>query len=223
MQKYFAMLPSLPLFAGIDTEDVPQMLRCLSAVRATYRKGTYIRVEGDAADFIGIVLEGGVQILREHYDGTRRIVAVLGTGDMFAEAYALSGAAELPVSIVASEDATILFLDAISITQEHAARCRFHELLMRNLLRIMAHKNMLLSQKLNCVSRKTTAEKLLAFLSDQARQQHATAFTIPYNRQALADYLGVERSALSAVIGALQRQGVLEAKGSFFRLPGHNA
>lgn len=119
---------------------------------------------------------------------------------------------------MAAADCEILFLSVDHILSDQGDACGFHRIMLRNLLQIVAQKNILLNHKLSCVSHKTTAEKLMAFLHDQSRLHHAVEFTIPYDRQALADYLGVERSAMSAEIGKLQRQGLLQTKGSWFRL-----
>lgn len=212
------LLSRVPLFCHMDSSAVPAALHCLHAAEEHYSKGSFIRSAGDAADFIGIVLQGAVQILQEDYDGRRSITSALGPGDMFAEAFSCAGAVELPVSILAAADCTVLILKVDQLLSPEKDACGFHHLLMRNLLQLMAQKNMLLNRKLRHVSRRTTAEKLLAFLNDYARLQHTSEFTIPYDRQALADYLGVERSAMSAELSKLQRQGILQTKGSHFKL-----
>lgn len=122
------------------------------------------------------------------------------------------------MSILAAEDCACLFLDVHRLLAERGEGCGFHHVLIRNLLQLIARKNMLLNRKLSCVSQRTTAEKLMTFLNDQARAFRAAEFTIPYDRQALADYLGVDRSAMSAELSKLQKQGLLETKGSWFRL-----
>ena len=137
---------------------------------------------------------------------------------MFAEAFACAEAAELPVDILATSRAYILFLDRSMLFGECSKTCAFHSILIRNLLKIVAGKNMLLNQKLSYSSHKTTGEKIMAYLSDQAKLHHSSEFIIPFNRQELADYLGVERSAMSAEISRLQKQGRLITRRSYFKL-----
>ena len=218
MEKYFDLLKDLPLFEDINSQDLSDMMTCLAAKKKAYKKETYIRYEGDPADFIGIVLDGTIQILQDDYNGNRSILSAFGPGHVFAEAFACAAIKALPVSILAATDCTILFLNIQKILYPCTQACYFHSKLIQNLLKIVSRKNMLLNKKLSYVSRKTTREKLMAYLCDQAKENHSLAFTIPYNRQALADYLGVERSALSAEIDKLKKQGILETDRSYFKL-----
>lgn len=219
MEKYLELLETLPLFDGINRNDIPVILKRLKSTTSSYEKGEYIRLEGDAADFIGIVLEGEIHVLQDDYYGNRNINFSFHAGDMFAEAFACAEAAELPVDILATSRAYILFLDRSMLFGECNKTCAFHSILIRNLLKIVAGKNMLLNQKLSYSSHKTTGEKIMAYLSDQAKLHHSSEFIIPFNRQELADYLGVERSAMSAEISRLQKQGRLITRRSYFKLP----
>ena len=218
MEKYLELLETLPLFDGINRNDIPVILNRLKSTASSYEKGEYIRLEGDAADFIGIVLEGEIHVLQDDYYGNRNINFSFHAGDMFAEAFACAEAAELPVDILATSRAYILFLDRSMLFGECSKTCAFHSILIRNLLKIVAGKNMLLNQKLSYSSHKTTGEKIMAYLSDQAKLHHSSEFIIPFNRQELADYLGVERSAMSAEISRLQKQGRLTTRQSYFKL-----
>lgn len=218
MEKYLDLLENIPLFNGIHRDDIPVILERLNATVSTYKKGEYIRLEGDAADFIGIVLDGEIHVLQDDYYGNRNINFSFQAGDMFAEAFACAEAKELPVDILAADRSDILFLNRDRLFGECSRTCAFHSILIRNLLKIVAKKNMLLNQKLSYSSHKTTGEKVMAYLSDQAKLHHSSEFTIPFNRQELADYLGVERSALSTEISRLQKQGLLITKRSYFKL-----
>ncbi|MEO2239863.1 Crp/Fnr family transcriptional regulator [Dorea sp. YH-dor226] len=218
MEKYLDLLETLALFDGINRNDIPVILNRLKSTASSYEKGEYIRLEGDAADFIGIVLEGEIHVLQDDYYGNRNINFSFHAGDMFAEAFACAEAAELPVDILATSRAYILFLDRSMLFGECSKTCAFHSILIRNLLKIVARKNMLLNQKLSYSSHKTTGEKIMAYLSDQAKLHLSSEFIIPFNRQELADYLGVERSAMSAEISRLQKQGRLITRRSYFKL-----
>ena len=218
MEKYLKLLSDMPLFENIDPQDIPAMLNCLHSQRGTFSKDSFIRNEGDPADFIGIVLEGTIQVQQYDFGGNRRIISSASQGEMFAEAISCAEVPALPFSIQAITDCVILFLNEKQILHPCDGGCAFHSRLIQNLLKIVARKNMQLNQKLRCISRKTTAEKLLHFLDDQAKQHHSYEFTIPYDRQSLADYLGVERSAMAAEISKLQKQGVLETRRNWFRL-----
>jgi CRP-like cAMP-binding protein len=218
MDEYIDLLKNISLFEKIASKDIPEMLACLKATMKKYKKNSFIKNEGDKADFIGIILEGTVHILHDDYNGKRTITAALGPCEMFAEAFVFADVPFLPVNVLAATDCVILFLDKQHILEHDENPCKFHGQLMENLLKIVSRKNMMLNQKLRYISNKTTSEKLMAFLYDQAKLNHSNEFTIPYNRQALADYLGVERSAMSAEIGKLQKSGLIETRRSYFKL-----
>ena len=146
------------------------------------------------------------------------MLAVLQPGEMFAEAFSCAGLEKLPVSAIALKDSEVLLLDCRHVMTSCNKACHFHSVLIKNLLQDMAQKNLVLARKIRYMSEKTTREKLMSYLMDQAKQQKRAEFTIPYDRQSLADYLGVERSAMSAEISKLKKEGVIDTRGSWFVL-----
>lgn len=218
MQKYNAILENLPLFEHMELQDIHSILKCMDAKIEQYSKNEFIRMEGDPADFIGIVLDGTVQIQQHDCDGNRSITSSLHKGQIFGEAFACAEILTLPRDIFAATAVTVMMLNKHNLLQPCKSICEIHPRIIRNLMKIVARKNLLLSQKLSYVSRKTTGEKIIAYLRDQAHLHNSNEFTIPFNRQELADYLGVERSAMSAEISKLQKNGILETNRSHFRL-----
>ncbi len=220
--KYIDVLSANPLFKDIPADNITSMLSRLNAYTKSYKRDEYIRRIGDTADFIGIILSGEIHILQDDYDGNRSITASIPVGSMFGEAFACAGISHLPVDIMAVDNCLILFLDSQTLLNSCDGcldnGCSYHHILIRNLLGIVAHKNISLNQKLRCISHKTTKEKLLAYLSQQAKQHNSKDFTINFNRQELADYLGVERSAMSAEISRLVKSGLIETHRSHFTL-----
>ena len=216
MKKLFDILSQCPLFDGITQSDFDSMIACLDGRTIDVAKGNPVFLEGDPARSLGVVLSGTVQVVREDYYGNRSIMTSLQPGDLFAEVFSFAGLETLPVSVIAIRNSTVLLLDCRRVLTSCSNSCHFHNLLMKNLLQEMAQKNLALSQKIRYMSQKSTKEKLMAYLLDQAKQQGRTEFVIPFDRQALADYLGVERSAMSAEIGKLKKSGQLDTKGSWF-------
>lgn len=216
MKDFFEILSQCPLFKGIERSDLDSMLACLDGKTMKIAKGNPVFLEGTPARFVGIVLSGTVQVVREDYYGNRSIMTSLQPGEIFAEAFSFAGLETMPVSAVAMKDSEVLLLDCRRVLTTCSNSCHFHSLLLKNLLQGMARKNLALSQKIRYMSQKSTKEKLMAYLYDQAKQQGSTEFVIPYDRQALADYLGVERSAMSAEIGKLKNSGQIDTKGAWF-------
>jgi len=218
MEKYFEILSATPLFAGIDRDELGAMLTCLGANVIELQKGEPVFLEGDAAGFVGVVLEGSIQIVQDDYYGNRALLAHAERGDIFAEAFSFAGVPAMPVSGYAMRSSKVMILSCQKMLTVCANTCHFHNQLVKNLLQVVAQKNLVLSRKIQFMSQKTTKDKLMSFLLEQAKQANSPAFTIPFDRQALADYLGVERSAMSAELSKLRKDGVLESKGSWFHL-----
>ena len=218
MEEYFDILSQCPLFAGISQEELKSMLSCLDGRIIQTPKGSPVFLEGEPAAFVGVVLSGKVQILRTDFYGNRSVLTVVSPGGLFGEAFACAGVETLPVSALALENAGVLLLDCRRVLTSCPNACPFHKELVQNLLRGIAQKNLILTQKIRCMSQKTTQEKLMEFLLEQAKQHGRAEFVIPYDRQALADYLGVERSAMSAEISKLKKAGRIDCSGSRFRV-----
>ena len=218
MKKYFEILCRSLLFAEIGEEEMPGMIQCLGAKEISFAKGQIIFSEGSPAKNIGIMLSGQAQIERTDYFGNRSILGLAGPGDLFGEAFACAGVAALPVQVTAAEECQVLLLDCQKILATCSKACHFHSRLIYNLLKIMADKNLMLQRRAEILSCRTTRDKLMSYLTWQAKQKGRSSFFIPFDRQELADYLEVDRSGLSSEIGKLRKEGILECEKSTFRL-----
>lgn len=218
MKEFLQILQRCALFRGIMTQDLDTLLRCLGGKVHSYKKDQIIWQEGDRVEHIGIVLTGAVQLIREDYDGNRSIMGHIGPAQLFGETYAYAEVKALPVSVMACADSAVLLVDSHRICSSCSNACDFHNRLIENLLHLTAQKNLMLHQKIHITSKRTTREKLMAYLNIQAKHHGSNRFTIPFDRQALADYLEVDRSGLSAEISKLRREGVLESEKNSFTL-----
>lgn len=207
-----------PLFHGISEEELTGVLACLGAQTEHFAKGEIILAEGEPARRLGILLKGSAQVIREDYFGNRSIMTHLETADLFAEAFVCAGVEKMPLTVVAMEDTEALLIDGKRILTTCSNACEFHRQLIFNLMRILATKNLMCNQKIEITSKRSTREKLMAYLMIQAKKNQSTRFAIPYDRQELADYLEVDRSGLSSEIGKLRREGVLECRKNHFEL-----
>ena len=215
--KEISTLSTFALFRGIEESDLPGLLSCMEAGELSFRKGETLLHCGERTEQLGLVLAGTVHIVRDDFWGNRSIVGFAGPGDVFAESYALTGE-PLGVSALAATDCAVLFFGASKVISGCAQVCGFHEQLSRNLLGMVAKKTLLLTEKMRHMARKTTREKLLSYLSAQALRAGTSEFEIPLDRQQMADFLGVERSAMSAALGRLRDEGILEFRKNRFRL-----
>lgn len=202
-------LEEVPLFAG--TEDMQKSLYSLDPQSREYARGERILSAGERCSRIGVLLSGGADIVREDAGGNPVTVAHIGEGDMFAEAFACSGE-PLTVSAAATQPSRVLWLSAERLLSGADAR------VTANALRLFARKNLFLNQRIEHLSRRTLEEKVLSYLRSVRRCAKSDTFVVPFDRQGLADFLGCDRSALSAVLSKLKARGVLDYHKSTFRL-----
>jgi len=218
MKEYIGILKDTELFSGLAEEDILSMLSCLGARLRYYKKGEYLLRQGEIIGDILLLAEGKVLIQREDYWGNRSILSSLSPGDMFGEAYAAPGSGPLLNDATALTDCTVIFLDINRVIGICSAACPFHALVLRNFVFAMSGKNRALVQKLGHMSRRSTREKLMSYLSLEAGKQASAEFSIPFSRQQLADFLSVDRSAMSAELGRMRDEGLIEFHRSCFKL-----
>ena len=218
MKKYIDILKKCPLFSGIEEDNLITMLGCLKTRVLELDKKYTVLAEGSPAKYIGIVLSGAIQVEQTDYYGNRSIISVAQEGEVFGEAFACAEVTAIPVTVVASEPSEVMLIDAGHIMNTCSNNCGFHRQLIFNLMRDLAAKNILFHQKIEITSKRTTREKLMSYLLHYAKRVDRRSFEIPFDRQALADYLEVDRSGLSAEIGKLKKEGVIDSRKNYFEL-----
>lgn len=215
-----SFLAKTALFQGMNADEAREALTCLDAHEKKYRKGSVIFRAGNRAEYMAVMIAGRVKIEINDLWGNTTLLGYAEAGELFAESYACIPGEKLMVNAVAAENCTVLFLNAARLFHICAKTCTHHNLLIRNLLQIMAEKNLTLSRRSLHTSSKTIRSRLLSYLSEQAKRADSHQFTIPFNRQELADYLGVDRSALSGELGKMKRDGLIDFhKNSFLLTP----
>lgn len=217
MKNYFEVLRSCLLFEGITDEGLLSIPDCLGVNVQSYGKNQTIIAEGGRAEQIGIVLSGAVQIARVDYYGNRSILTELCPGQLFGESFACAEVERIPVNVVAAQECEVMLFDARRILHMCGNACGFHNQMIFNLMKAAATKNLVFHQKLEIISKRTTRERLMTYLLQQEKFS-GSSFQIPFDRQELADFLEVDRSGLSAEIGKLRKEGILECKRSRFTL-----
>lgn len=218
MKKYLSIIQKSSLFSGVSEKELEAMLTCLSPVMTEYAKNQFVLRFGDSVTSMGLVLSGNVHIVREDFWGNRNILSQAAPGQMFAESYVCTQGATLGVSVIAAEAATILSLELRRILTSCTSACEFHTRLIRNLLSVLAEKNLMLNDKLTHMAQRTTREKLLSYLSTEALRQGSSSFDIPFNRQQMADYLSVDRSAMSNELCKMRDEGLLSFSKNRFTI-----
>lgn len=218
MKKYVPILKKTKLFSGVGEDDVTSMLSCLGARLKSYKKGEFVLCQGEHLSDIVVLVEGKLHIQKDDYWGNRSILGLIEIGEMFGEAYVSPESSSLLNDVVAVEDSTAIFFDVKRIITTCPSACRFHSMVVQNMFFAISEKNRKLVQKLGHMSKRTTREKLISYLSEEAGRQNSSSFSIPFNRQQLADFLSVDRSAMSNELCKMRDEGLLEFEKNRFRL-----
>lgn len=218
MQKFLPVLSKTLLFDGLTNDEIISILPCLNAQQARYEKGHFIHHQGDTPTTVGIILQGSIQIIQEDFWGNRAILTQLEKTDLFGEAFCCAQIDRLPISIITISDCDVLLVDYQKVITSCTSSCLFHHRLISNMLKIIAQKNVGLMEKIQHLMRRGSREKILSYLSGEARRQQSNAFTIPFNRQELADYLSIDRSALSNELSKMRKEGIIDFERSYFVL-----
>ncbi|MCI5828189.1 MAG: Crp/Fnr family transcriptional regulator [Lachnospiraceae bacterium] len=219
MKKYIEILKRTQLFSGVSDTEISAMLNCLQAKLLTFQKGDYVFREGERIDNITVLVKGKLLVQHDDFWGNRNIVNVIRVGEMFGEAYVAPESGSLLNDVIAEEDSAVIFFDVRRILTVCSTACRFHSMVIQNLFFAISEKNRKLVQKIGHMSKRSTRAKLLSYLSEEAKRQNSSHFTIPFTRQQLADFLCVDRSAMSNELCKMRDEGLLQfAKNQFILL-----
>lgn len=218
MKIYFDVLRRCSLFNHIEDENLIALLGCLDAKVEAFGKKYTIFAEGNPAKHIGIMLSGTAQVIRNDYNGNRSIVSGIEQAEMFGEAFACAELDAIPVAIIANEPCEVMFINCHRLMNSCTNACSFHQQIIFNLMKELAIKNLMFHQRIEITSQRSTRDKLMTYLLLQAKKNRKSSFTIPFNRQELADYLEVDRSGLSTEIGKLTKEGIISCSRNHFEI-----
>lgn len=214
----YKFLTTTLLFRGMSADEAKAMLSCLNAHERQYKKGEIIFHAGESIDSMGLVLSGSVNIAIDDLWGNSTILGRSAPGQLFAETYACIPGEHLMVNVTANENSNVLFLNASRLMTTCENACPYHSRLVQNMLQITALKNLALSMRNVHTSSKSIRGRLVSYFTEQAKRNGSYQFTIPFNRQQLAEYLGVDRSAMSNELSKMKRDGIISYEKNSFSL-----
>ncbi len=217
MKKYFKVLEKVPLFKGVEKE-LDAVLSCLLSSVKAYKKDSIIFLAGEPIHAIGIILSGSAKIIKEGIDGNVNILTELVPGDTFGEAFVCASMPKIFVTVQAQHNCEVLFINYKKMITPCAAACDFHTKLIENMMKIIAMKNIVLNQKIEIMSKRSIREKLLCYFEIQRETGNSNQFTIPFNRMELAEFICVDRSAMSRELSKMRDEGLIEFEKNFFKL-----
>lgn len=208
--KIVEVLLHSPLFDGISVDALHGVINCLQPKVYTYTKGSYVALEGESFTGLGILLSGKATVIKENAAGNRIVLTMMGARDMFGETIAFSFSSVWPISVIAQAECQVMFLPSVKIMGTCSNICPSHKRLIINLLTIISQKAILLNRKVEYLSIKGMREKISTYILEQHKLTGKKSFTLPLNRNELADFFNVSRTALSREMGRMRDEGLLE-------------
>ena len=217
-ENYNLLIQLSPMFQGVTSEELETLFSCLDVRHRSYRKGSYIFSAGQHITDIGLLYSGQLDILQDDVWGNRRILERVTPGEMFGAAFSCAAIDRIPISVKATQPSEVLLFDYRKVVTTCSSACQFHTQFIMNMLQLLSCKSIAMMEKIGNITRHSTREKVLSFLSQQAQLRQTQSFEISFNRQELAEYLAVDRSALSTELGRLRDEGVLRFSKNHFEL-----
>ena len=206
----YESLAKSELFSTLTPPQIQSLLQCLGTRERRYQKGEIILLEGTPTEYLGVVLSGSVVIELGDAWGNHSILGAIGPGGTFAEAYACAPGEPMLVTVSAAQSCAVLLVNASRVLTTCSNQCPQHHLLIRNLLTLTARKNIQLSRRMQYTAPKTIRGRLMSYFSECTKRTGNSAFALPFNRQQLADYLNVDRSALCTELSKMQKDGLIQ-------------
>ena len=210
-------LKKLPIFFNLKDEEIISVLKFFKYYEESFKKNDFIFEIEKKIDKIGIIIFGEINIIKEDFWGNRNILNKFREGEIFGEVFALSKASS-NIMVEASQDCRILFLDLKNFSIENKKNYEEITKFLSNLFKISLKKNILFTEKLEHISKKSIREKIISYLSTEAQKNKTNSFLIKFDRQELADYLFVERSALSRELSSMKKDRLIDYKKNHFTL-----
>jgi len=217
-QEWNEALNSSTLFRGINPESLNIMLECLKPRIQRCKQREIVALYGTPFQGVGIVASGSVALTKETYSGNRIILDILNTGAIFGEMVAFSDNKVWPVTVIAQDDSSLLFLPPDKILETCYNVCASHSILIMNMLKILSNRALMLNKKIEYLSAKSIRSKVSNYLLDISRVSGGIIFKIPMKRHELADYLNMPRPSLSREMGLMRDEGIIEFDGSLIKI-----
>ncbi len=217
IQSYLHVIKQASIFQGIETDHLLSILNCLSARVVRYRKQEIAVLAGSRLEHIGVVLAGKLHITREDSAGDRMIVASVIPPEIYGETICSAEMEQSPVTVTASEESVVLLLNFSRTLQVCSNTCVFHTKIIKNMLALMATKNLFLQNRMDIVSKKSVRAKVMMYLESFVPAQ-GREITVPLNREKMAEYLCIDRSALSHELIKMKQDGLIDYDKNRFTL-----
>ncbi|BCN30517.1 Crp/Fnr family transcriptional regulator [Anaeromicropila herbilytica] len=218
MEEYYPLLQKCALFRNIKEGDLSHLLECLAASTKNYRSDEYVFFAGNTVNYVGILLTGSAEIIKENPAGSRHIMAFLSPGQIFAEGIVCTTKRISPVTIRVKENSKLLFIPYEHIVKSCKNACGFHVQIIQNMMMILGEKNFSLNNKIELLTLKGMREKIAAFLLNEYTERNTLTFHIVPNRNELAEFLNVSRTSMCRELARMKDDEILDYYQNSFKI-----
>lgn len=213
MKIYLNLLKKIPLFEGVPETQIEGVLNCFNATIKKYKPNEVIWEMDDKISTVGIVLKGKIYISKDDYLGVRNIITEFSQGDLFGEVFLSAGIERSPVTVFSETDSDILFIKYNNIVETCPSACNYHITLVKNMLKLLSKRTLLLNEKIEILGKRSIREKIICYLNAQMNKTRKEEVIINFSRQEFADFLCVDRSSLSRELSKMQKDDLIEING----------
>ena len=216
MTEYLNTIIKTRLFDNIDKTEIPNILNNFKSQKKLYEKGNIIIDMGDKVEAIYLILNGKIEISKEYDDTRKNIVNILESGEIFAEAMALSTNKISQITAISLSKSELIKIDIKNIFDNNFEKNKNinKNIFIENLLKIISDKNKFLSIKNDILSQKSLRSKIILYLEYMSNMQKSEKINIPYSRDKLAEFISADRSALSRELNRLAKEKMIELNGN---------
>lgn len=218
MSFHINLLRKMSFFAGIPGDIIEKTLVCFNAKVKKYKSDEFILNAGDKISTIGVIVRGKIYVAKDDYFGNRNIINELSSGDIFGEVFLSAGIERIPVSIFSETDSEILFIEYKKLVEPCGCTCEYHTVLMKNLLKSLSKRNLMLNEKIEILGKRNMRDKIGSYLKGQLEKSGKNEIIINFSRQELADFLCVDRSALCRELSKMQKEELIEVSGKKIKI-----
>ena len=218
MEEFIGLLSKCALFKNVKEEDLGSLLSCLNSYTKNYKDEEYIFFAGNEINYVGVILSGSAEIIKENLAGSRHIMAFLGPAHIFAEGIVCTPKRISPVTLRVKEDSKILFIPYERIIKSCGNTCNFHVQLIQNMMMILGQKNFNLNSKIELLTLKGMREKIAAYLLTESKNSNSLSFQIVPNRNELAEYLNVSRTSMCRELARMKELNILDYYQNSFKI-----
>ena len=218
--EYMETLSLSGLFSAIDPRELSGLLNCIQARYVKYKKDDFVIEKGSTVSEFGLILTGQCCSLKWDASGRRVILTFIEKGMLIGLMIAAKEGHSSPVSVQATEDSYIMLIPFARIISPCSKDCHRHRRLLTNYISALAEKGLELHERINCLLEPSVRDKIMTYLSRISKEQESRTFAIPINRNAMAEYLNIERSALSRALSGMKKDGLIDYHKNLFKLRG---